>query len=129
MPPRSDSCGAGHRRSWRENSFVRLACAAVVNHARPYEGGRLEVKLVPILKMLGNCTSPAMLKQNRELPMSDHPPTPSANRELAVTIVAAYVRRNQIGADQLPNLISTIHQALARLGIPELKEADPRTHA
>ncbi len=70
-----------------------------------------------------------MLRENREFPMSDHPPTPSANRELAATIVAAYVRRNQIGADQLPNLISTIHQALAGLGKPERETAGPRTPA
>jgi predicted transcriptional regulator len=36
--------------------------------------------------------------------------------ELTTNIVAAYVRRNQIGADQLPILISTVHQALASLG-------------
>ena len=87
--------------------FLYKAClwrsrGAVVNHARPYERGRLEVKLVPILKMLGNCTSPAMLRENRELLMPDHPPVVSANRELATKIVAAYVRRNQIGADQIP---------------------------
>src|SRR5438874_12019439 len=79
--------------------------------------------------MLGNCTSPAMLGENRELLMPDHPPTPSGNRELAATIVAAYVRRNQIGADQLPNLISTIHQALDGLGKPERETAGPRTPA
>ena len=61
--------------------------------------------------------------------MPDHPPAVSANRELAATIVAAYVRRNQIGADQLPNLISTIHQALAGLGKPERETAGPRTPA
>ena len=61
--------------------------------------------------------------------MSDHPPAVSANRELAATIVAAYVRRNQIGADQLPNLISTIHQALAGLGEPKHEAAGPRTPA
>jgi ROS/MUCR transcriptional regulator protein len=33
--------------------------------------------------------------------------------ELTTNVVAAYVRRNQIGADQLPILISTVHQALA----------------
>ena len=38
--------------------------------------------------------------------------------ELTTNIVAAYVRRNQIGADQLPILISTVHQALASLGKP-----------
>jgi hypothetical protein len=100
-----------------------------VNHARPYEGGRLEVKLVPILKMLGNCTSPAMLRENRELPMSNHPPAPWANRELATKIVAAYVRRNQIGADQIPTLVSSVYQALAALGKPEDEATGPRTPA
>jgi predicted transcriptional regulator len=33
-------------------------------------------------------------------------------------IVAAYVRRNQIGADQLPVLILTVHRALSGLGKP-----------
>jgi predicted transcriptional regulator len=33
--------------------------------------------------------------------MPDEPPTASANRELTAEIVAAYVRRNQITAEQL----------------------------
>jgi hypothetical protein len=43
--------------------------------------------------------------------MPDEPPSPTLDRELTTNIVAAYVRRNQIGADQLPVLISTVHQA------------------
>jgi predicted transcriptional regulator len=48
--------------------------------------------------------------------MPDEPPSPTLDRELTTKIVAAYVRRNQIGADQLPVVISTVHQALVRLG-------------
>jgi predicted transcriptional regulator len=61
--------------------------------------------------------------------MSDDQPAVSANRELATKIVAAYVRRNQIVADQIPALISTIHQALSGLGRPEDQTAGPRTPA
>ena len=50
--------------------------------------------------------------------MPDEPPSPLLDRELTTNIVAVYVRRNQIGADQLPVLISTVHQALTTLGKP-----------
>jgi len=53
--------------------------------------------------------------------MPDDQPTAPANRELAARIVAAYVRRNQVGFDQIPVLISTVHQAVAGLGNPSLK--------
>jgi hypothetical protein len=59
--------------------------------------------------------------------MSDDQPAVSANRELATRIVAAFVRRHQIGADQIPTLISTVHQALAGLGKPVPEAAVPRT--
>jgi predicted transcriptional regulator len=48
--------------------------------------------------------------------MPDEPPSASVNRELTATIAAAYVRRNQIGSDQLGTLISTVYQALVGLG-------------
>jgi predicted transcriptional regulator len=48
--------------------------------------------------------------------MSDEPTSPTLDIELTTNIVAAYVRRNQIGADQLPVLISTVHQALIGIG-------------
>src|SRR6516162_9022872 len=48
--------------------------------------------------------------------MPDETPSVSINRELTTEIVAAYVRQNQIGSDQLGELISTVHQALAGLG-------------
>jgi len=48
--------------------------------------------------------------------MPDEAPSPTLDTELTTNIVAAYVRRNQIGADQLPIVISTVHQALAGLG-------------
>ena len=48
--------------------------------------------------------------------MPDEAPPPTRDTELTTNIVAAYVRRNQIGADQLPVLISTVHHALAGLG-------------
>ena len=61
--------------------------------------------------------------------MPDDQPTAPANRELAARIVAAYVRRNQVGLDQIPALISTVHQALAGLGKPEPKDAGRRIPA
>ena len=50
--------------------------------------------------------------------MPDELPTASANRELAVKVVSAYLRRNLVGADQLAALIATVHQALGGLGNP-----------
>jgi len=50
--------------------------------------------------------------------MPDEAPSPTLDTELTTNIVAAYVRRNQIGADQLPVLISTVHLALVGLGKP-----------
>jgi len=52
--------------------------------------------------------------------MPDEPPTTSTNRELAVKVVSAYLRRNQVAADQVASLISTVHQALAGLGKPSV---------
>ena len=48
--------------------------------------------------------------------MPDDPPSATRDRELTTNIVAAYLRRNQIGADQLAVLISTVHQTLTTLG-------------
>jgi predicted transcriptional regulator len=50
-------------------------------------------------------------------------------RALATEIVAAYLRRNQIASDQLPLLISTVHQALAGLGKPKPEVSEPGTPA
>jgi predicted transcriptional regulator len=61
--------------------------------------------------------------------MPEEPPSASLDRELTSTIVAAYVRCNQIGADQLATLISTVHQALAGLGEPVAEVAGERTPA
>ena len=61
--------------------------------------------------------------------MSDDQPAVSVNRERAAKIVAAYIRRNQVGADQIGALISNVHQALAGLGKPEHEAAGPRTPA
>lgn len=55
--------------------------------------------------------------------------TASVNQELAARIVAAYVRRNQVGSDQIPVLILTVHQALAGLAKPEPEDVGPRTPA
>jgi len=53
----------------------------------------------------------------------------SLDRELTTDIVAAYVRRNQIGSDQLASLISTVHQALSGLGKPAAETETERTPA
>jgi len=51
------------------------------------------------------------------------------NRELAAQIAAAYLQRNQLGADQLATLISTVHQALIGLGETAEPVEAPRTPA
>ena len=61
--------------------------------------------------------------------MPDEPASSSVNRILATTIVAAYVRQNQIGFDQLGTLISTVHQALSGLGKPATETGRGRTPA
>jgi predicted transcriptional regulator len=61
--------------------------------------------------------------------MPDEPPTASANRELAVKVISAYLRRNQIAADQLDILISTVHQTLGGLGKPAAEAVVDRTPA
>ena len=61
--------------------------------------------------------------------MPDEPQSPTPDIELTSNIVAAYVRRNQIGADQLPVLIGTVHRALVGLGEPATKAKEARTPA
>ena len=61
--------------------------------------------------------------------MPDETPSASLDRELTSTIVAAYVRRNQIGSDQLATLISTAHQALVGLGKAATETEVDRTPA
>jgi predicted transcriptional regulator len=51
--------------------------------------------------------------------MPDEPATIQNTQELTAELVSAYVRRNQLGVDQLASLISTVHQALANLGKSE----------
>jgi predicted transcriptional regulator len=61
--------------------------------------------------------------------MPDEPTTAPTNQELTAEIVAAYVRRNQIGTDQLSSLIATVHQALANLGKPTTEAPGERKPA
>jgi predicted transcriptional regulator len=61
--------------------------------------------------------------------MPDEPQSLTLDRERTTNIVAAYVRRNQIGSDQLPVLISTVHQALVGLGKPAAEIETERTPA
>src|SRR5690242_4679501 len=61
--------------------------------------------------------------------MPDEPATTPAIREFAAEIVAAFVRRNQIAADQMPALISSVYQALAALGNPSTNAEAPRSPA
>lgn len=44
--------------------------------------------------------------------------------QLATEIVAAYVGRNQVAADQLPSLISTVHLALGQVSTPAAKPVE-----
>lgn len=57
--------------------------------------------------------------------MPDEAQFAAKERQLAAEIVAAYVRRNQIAADKIGTLISTVHQALATLGTPAEEERIP----
>ena len=61
--------------------------------------------------------------------MSDKPPPSMITRALASKIVAAYVRRNEIGADQMPSLIATVHRALVSLTNAALEAAAERIPA
>ena len=61
--------------------------------------------------------------------MPDEAPSPTLDRELTTNIVAAYVRHNQIGTDQLTALISSVHQALVGLGKPATETEVERTPA
>jgi len=61
--------------------------------------------------------------------LPDEPPSPTLDRGLTTNIVAAYVRHNQIGADQLPVLISAVHQALVGVGKPAAETEIERTPA
>jgi len=60
----------------------------------------------------------AFSRSDPESRMADEPLAASLDRELTASIVVAYVRRNEIGADQLATLISTGHRALPSLGKP-----------
>jgi predicted transcriptional regulator len=61
--------------------------------------------------------------------MPDEPPSPSLDRVLTSTIVAAYVRRNEIASDELATLISIVHQALTSRGKPIAALNEERTPA
>ena len=61
--------------------------------------------------------------------MADELPAASLDRELTANIVAAYVRRSQIGSDQLATLISTVHEALSRPRKPGAETETERTPA
>jgi predicted transcriptional regulator len=60
--------------------------------------------------------------------MPDEAQSVAVDRELVTKIVAGYVRRNPIGADQIDALISTVHDALADVGKPA-QLPDERTPA
>jgi predicted transcriptional regulator len=53
--------------------------------------------------------------------MPGEPQSTTMKRELATKIVAAYLRCNQIGFDQIGPVISAVHQALVRAGKPTEK--------
>ena len=61
--------------------------------------------------------------------MPDELASATRDGELTTNIVATCVRRNQIGADQLSVLISTVHQALATAGKPAAELDEQRTPA
>ena len=55
--------------------------------------------------------------------------TQPANVTLAAEIVSAYVSKNPIPTSQLPELISSIHRALHKLGQPQAAEPEKREPA
>jgi predicted transcriptional regulator len=57
--------------------------------------------------------------------MADEQPPTSVNREFTTQIVAAYVRRNQVAADVLPALISTVDKALVTPSTEPIDERIP----
>jgi predicted transcriptional regulator len=61
--------------------------------------------------------------------MADEQQPTSGNRELTTQIVTAYIRKNPIGADALPAMISAVHEALGRLGTPPEDPVVERTPA
>lgn len=65
------------------------------------------------------------LRASKGIEMADElSPTPT--RELAARIVAAYLRRNQVRAEEMSALITSVHQALSELGGPKPAEvAEP----
>jgi predicted transcriptional regulator len=84
----------------------------------------------------GDPTSPPRIHRvwyfvarKRGTKMSDEPPATSTNRAFSVKVVSAYLRRNQVAADQLASLISTVHQTLANLGKPASEAIVERTPA
>lgn len=97
-PVGSLSRGGRNRKGW-----LRIG---VMNMENPNDGLEL-TGVVCILR----------LRTGEDFTMPDGPMTGSV-RELSTQIVAAYVRRNQIGSDQLPTLIASVYQALGRLGEP-----------
>jgi predicted transcriptional regulator len=68
-------------------------------------------------------------EQRRANAMADEQQPASGNRELTTQIVAAYIRKNPVGADALPALISAVHEALGRLGTPPEEPVVERTPA
>jgi len=56
-------------------------------------------------------------------------PNEQSHLQLATEIVAAYVGRNQVALDQLPSLISIVHQALGQLGGPVPEPVNEQTPA
>ena len=88
--------------------------------AKPYGEASITTSIEPVWYVVG---------ATWRAKMADEPPSPILNRELTSTIVAAYVRQNQIRSDQFGALISTVHQALSRLGKPVAETASERVPA
>ena len=81
-----------------------------------------------ITPRLSLCSSILSVRHGRDK-MPEEPPSSTLDRELTSTIVAAYVRQNQITSDQLGALISTVHQALTGLGKSAAGTGGERTPA
>ena len=61
--------------------------------------------------------------------MPGEQPPATVDPALAAKIVVAYVRQNQVAPDELASLISTVHEALGRLGTPTAEPTGERTPA
>lgn len=120
----------GSNTSW--STFIREGAGSLWTVTGPKGGGRSDVAKWGVLITSSVYGVVCILwpgKGGEDLPMSDDQPTTSVERALAAKIVGAYLRNHQVPAEQLASLISTVHEALGRLGKLSAEPASERTPA